>query len=75
MELLATFHTHYGALQFDKYCKKENIIAKMQPVPRELSASCGVCIRFSAQTTPKKADHEDMDCCYTVLENGGYCKI
>jgi len=69
MNYLATFHTHYGALQFSKYCKQENFPAKMAPVPRELSASCGVCVRFDASCAPNVAEHEDMDCCYNVSEN------
>jgi len=74
MELLATFHTHYGAMEFSKYCKKNDIPVKMAPVPRQLSASCGVCVKFYAKSVPIAADHEDMDCCYAVLEDGEYAK-
>jgi len=72
MKLLATFHTHYGALEFSKYCKKEGISAKMTPVPRQLSASCGVCVKFNAKSAPIAAVHDDMDCCYKVDDMGGY---
>jgi hypothetical protein len=71
---LATFYTHYGAMRFHKHCQKEGMVAKMMPVPRELSSSCGVCVRFEAACTPAAAGHEDMECCYRI-ENHGYTKI
>ena len=75
MDYLATFHTHYGAMRFQKYCKKEGISAKMAPVPRELSASCGVCVCFAAANAPSPEEHEDMEHCYTMGEDGIYTRI
>jgi Protein of unknown function (DUF3343). len=72
MEYLATFHTHYGAMSFHKYCGREGIPAKMMPVPRELSASCGVCVRFEDACAAKADEHEDMECCYAVTQGGVY---
>jgi len=72
MNYLATFHTHYGAMRFHKHCKKENIEAKMAPVPRELSSSCGVCVYFQADNAPREQEHEDMEHCYTITPGGGY---
>lgn len=66
MELLSTFFTHYGAMRFFKYCQSAQIPARMQPVPRELSASCGVCVRFQDQQPPLITEHEDMEHCYAV---------
>lgn len=74
MEYLATFYTHYGAMRFHKHCKKDGIPAKMAPVPRELSASCGVCVRFEAVCVPEIAEHEDMEQCYAVTADGKYVK-
>ena len=75
MEYLATFHTHYGAMRFKKYCGKEGISSKMTPVPRELSSSCGVCVRFAAACAPKAAEHEDMECCYAIDLDGSYKQV
>ena len=72
MEYLATFHTHYGAMLFHKYCGKKGIPAKMAPVPRELSASCGVCVRFEAVCPPKTVEHEDMERCFAIASDGAY---
>ena len=67
---LVTFHTHYGATRFHKYCKRENISVKMKPTPRELSSSCGVCVQMETSRVPSPAEHEDMDSCYIIRENG-----
>lgn len=75
MKYLATFYTHYGAMLFNKHCKKENIPAKMAPVPRKLSASCGVCVRFEAVSEPCVSEHEDMECCYVVSDIGAYTQL
>ena len=72
MEHLATFYTHYGAMRFYKYCEKNGVSAKMMPVPRELSASCGVCVRFEAACAPKTAEHEDMERCYVITADYAY---
>lgn len=75
MDYLATFFTHYGAMRFHKYCIKEGISAKMSPVPRELSASCGVCVRFDSICVPHTAEHEDLECCYVLSQSNVYVPI
>lgn len=75
MNHLATFYTHYGAVRFHKYCQKNGIPAKMVPVPRELSASCGICVRFEAEQAPTVTEHEDMEQCYAVAESGAYVPV
>lgn len=46
MIYIATFYSHFGAVRFKKDCKKENITAEAMPVPRDLSSSCGTCVKF-----------------------------
>jgi len=75
MEYLATFYTHYGAMRYHKHCVKESIPSKMAPVPRNLSSSCGVCVRFEAAHAPKIEAHEDMECCYAVASDGAFTKV
>jgi len=72
MEYLVTFFTHYGAMRFHKQCKREGAVSKLLPVPRTLSASCGVCVRVEAESAPKKAEHTDLEACYTVADDGTY---
>lgn len=45
-EYIATFYSHYGAVCFKKNCEKLGISTKIMPVPRNLSSSCGTCVRF-----------------------------
>ena len=72
MDYLATFYTHYGAMRFYKHCLSKGLAARMAPVPRELSASCGVCVRFADAAMPSPAEHEDMERCYMEAADGAY---
>ena len=45
---IETFFSHYGAMRCKKMCDKTGIAAKMMPVPRMLSSSCGTCVRMEA---------------------------
>ena len=49
MLYIATFYSHFGAVRFKKDCKKENISAEAMPVPRDLSSSCGTCVKFETE--------------------------
>lgn len=57
MEYIMTFHTHFDALQYDRFLKKSGIKGRLQPVPRKLSSSCGTCVRFM---TDKNAGEEHV---------------
>jgi len=46
MICLALFHTQSGAIKFQKRLAIRGIDAQMQPVPRKLSSSCGIAVRF-----------------------------
>ena len=48
MTYIATFYSHYGAIQFRKNCEKMKLDAVIMPVPRNLSSSCGTCVQFEA---------------------------
>lgn len=72
MEQVATFHTHLGALSFQKLLKAAGDRPVMMPVPRALSSSCGTCVKFYAEfDAPRMAD-EDLDCVYATEEDGSY---
>lgn len=45
----ATFHTTTGAMQFEKQLKNLNLPYAMKPIPRTLSAGCGLCVEFEAE--------------------------
>lgn len=48
-EYIATFYSHFGAIRFKKSCEKNELTAKIMPVPRNLSSSCGTCVKFQAE--------------------------
>lgn len=42
LKLIVTFHTTADAIAVEKACKEQEIPGRMIPVPRELSAGCGL---------------------------------
>ncbi|MDO5407776.1 MAG: DUF3343 domain-containing protein [Eubacteriales bacterium] len=42
---VVTFYSHFGAVRFKRSCDARKITAKIMPVPRNLSSSCGTCVR------------------------------
>ena len=46
MKYIATFFSHFGAIRFEKKCRQKEIHAKLMPVPRTLSSSCGTCVSY-----------------------------
>lgn len=61
MNYIATFFTHYGAMTFQRLLKGQGKAARMSPVPRALSASCGVCVRFDGQGLSETAEAVDLE--------------
>lgn len=43
--IIVTFETEYDALQFANLCKKAKIEGRLTPIPRKLSAGCGISWR------------------------------
>ncbi len=46
MTCLATFKTTSMALMFERVCRSAGIAARIAPVPRKLSSSCGLACEF-----------------------------
>lgn len=73
MTYIATFYSHYGAIQFRKNCEKMNLEAVIMPVPRDLSSSCGTCVRFEAgDMFPEKNEEVEQ---IVRMESDGYVCI
>lgn len=43
MKILVSFGSAATAMGFEKFCKASNIEGRMIPLPREISAGCGIC--------------------------------
>ena len=71
MIYVATFFSHFGAMQYKKLCDEAGIPARMMPVPRMLSSSCGTCVRIEsedAERIPRTEESEQI----AEEEEGGY---
>lgn len=58
---VATFFSHYGALSFSKRLESEGMTAKMMPVPRRVSSSCGTGVRLETDRDVNGLVTEDVD--------------
>lgn len=67
---LATFHTHTGAMKFEKALKGLGVWCQMKPVPRKLSSSCGVCVEYEGRE-PDDLPKEDISRIY-LMEGTAY---
>ena len=45
MHLLITFHTTAGAMALEKRCRAAGLAGRLIPVPREITADCGLAWR------------------------------
>ena len=71
MIFIATFYSHFGAMRCKKECDEAGISARMMPVPRMLSSSCGTCVRIEAEDAeriPRTEESEQI----AAEEPGGY---
>lgn len=64
IEKVATFHNHYGAMMF----RRRVAGAKLAPVPRALSSSCGTAAFFSCEFTLEMAN-ENLEAVYEIDGN------
>ncbi|MDO4620326.1 MAG: DUF3343 domain-containing protein [Lachnospiraceae bacterium] len=46
MTCIATSFSHFGAIRFKQLCGSRGWKARLMPVPRTLSSSCGTCVQF-----------------------------
>lgn len=71
-QYIATFHTHLAALQTSRALTAAGIAARMSPVPRKLSSSCGTCARYSAEDPQLEKMDADVEGVYLVEEGDFY---
>lgn len=51
-QYIATFFTHFDAMDCSRKLKKLGISVRLAPVPRALSSSCGTCACFECTQHP-----------------------
>jgi len=65
-DFVATFHTHLSAMMTCRSLQSAGYAARMAPVPRSLSSSCGTCVFYSAPELCKALMDEDTERVYEV---------
>ena len=60
-EYIATFHTHLSAMRTQRALTAGGVSARLAPVPRYLSASCGTCVRYEADNPCASALDHDLE--------------
>ena len=71
-EYIATFHTHLSALMTSRTLTGLGVQARMMPVPRKLSSSCGTCVRYLAEGPHLDAMDEDVEAVYEKIGREEY---
>ena len=74
-EYIATFHTHLSALLTSRTLTELGIQARMMPVPRKLSSSCGTCVRYLAEDARLDAMDADVEAVYEKTGKEEYCLL
>lgn len=72
MNYTIVFHTQSGALKFDSKMKKLNIPCTLQPVPRKLSSSCGICAKLSYTDNPVNLMEPEIERIYKDMTSNQY---
>jgi len=69
LEYLATFYTHSGSLKYLRVLEKLGIKnAQLLPVPRKISASCGVALKFKAPGLVEEMQIPEVERIYQIKE-------
>ena len=64
MNFVATFHTHLAAMMTCSNLQKKGVAAKLAPVPRRLSSSCGTCVFYEGEGPCLEEMDRDMEAVY-----------
>ena len=71
-EFIATFHTHLSALLTSRALTALGVRARMMPVPRKLSSSCGTCVWYLSEDAQLSAMDEDVEAVYEKIGKDEY---
>ncbi len=72
MNYTIVFHTQSGALKFDSKMRKLNISCSLQPVPRKLSSSCGICAKVKIEENPSYLIEPEIERIYKEVSSNQY---
>ena len=69
MTYFATFFSHFGATRYKLLCDGQGISCRVMPVPRDLSSSCGTCVRYTADSPMLSCMDTDYEAVYETADN------
>ena len=72
MDCVATFHTHLSALLTTRNLQSAGVQARMMPVFRKLSSSCGTCVVYAAPGPCLERMDEDVEAVYEITGDEEY---
>lgn len=72
MKYTILFHTQSGALKFESKMRKLQIPCSLQPVPRKLSSSCGICAKLSIDASYESLIEPEIERIYKEFSNNQY---
>lgn len=72
-DYIATFYAHFGAVRFHRELKKKGLKGTIMPVPRDLSSSCGSCVRFESDSWIPEDTHGEIEQIVKIAEKGYEC--
>ena len=72
---IATFFMHFGSIRYERLCKSKGYQARTMPVPRNLSSSCGTCVKYSAPEPLYDPAHDEMEKMVICNDDGSYTQI
>ncbi|MEA5093942.1 hypothetical protein SDC9_68788 [bioreactor metagenome] len=72
MNYTIVFFTHSGAIKFEKKMIKMNISCLLQPVPRKLSSSCGICARINYDGSITDLIESEIESIYKDISKNQY---
>ena len=73
MRFVATFYTHLAAMLTCSTLQKAGVTAKLAPVPRRLSSSCGTCVFYGGDEPHLEAMDRDVEAVYRREGEGYAC--
>ncbi len=69
-QFVATFHTHLAALKTHRKMTAQGVTARMAPVPRKISSSCGTCVFYEAEDACEALLDTDTEAVYRLSDGG-----
>ena len=75
MNYVATFYTHFAAIRSQRSLKALGLAARLAPVPRVLSSSCGTCVFYTADDPHLDVLDRDTEQVALLQDDGTYSII